>query len=83
MFQRAQLSLPTWTHHLPGISTHDGTTSCDVDVDGRAVTVVGGMDIWNIQKNLAAANRTLVGGTSMTFGVERVPHRRGGGGHSL
>lgn len=77
-------SLSIWTHHLTGISVHEGTTfnptSCGVEVDGTAVTVAGGMKMWDIQETLAAANRTVVGGTGRTVSVGGYLT---GGGHSL
>lgn len=75
-------SLSIWVHHLKGIKAHKSfqPKCCDAKIDGPAVTVGGGEQMWDIYTYLDAINQTAVGGGGKTVSVGGY---LSGGGHSL
>jgi FAD/FMN-containing dehydrogenase len=69
-------------HHLGGIKTHDSfrPSRCKATIDGSAVTVGGGMQMWDLYSALDPLNQTVVGGGGKTVSVGGYVT---GGGHSL
>jgi FAD/FMN-containing dehydrogenase len=69
-------------HHLRGIKTHDSfrPNRCKATIDGPAVTVGGGMQMWDLYSALDPLNQTVVGGGGKTVSVGGYVT---GGGHSL
>jgi FAD/FMN-containing dehydrogenase len=69
-------------HHLRGIETHDSfrPSRCKATIDGSAVTVGGGMQMWDLYSALGPLNQTVVGGGAKTVSVGGYVT---GGGHSL
>ena len=64
-------SLSIWTHHIRGVQTHDSfrPSRCKVTIDGTAVTVGAGMQMWDLYNTLDALGQTLVGGGGKTVSV--------------
>ncbi|KAK4124879.1 FAD-binding domain-containing protein [Parathielavia appendiculata] len=75
-------SLSIWTHHLRGIKTHDSfrPSRCGATIDGAAVTVGAGVQMWDLYTALDPLNQTVVGGGGKTVSVGGYVT---GAGHSL
>ncbi|KAI8214680.1 FAD-linked oxidoreductase ZEB1 [Colletotrichum sp. SAR 10_77] len=76
-------SLSIWMHHMQDMQYHDAgfqLTGSDITIEGNAVTVGGGTELYNAQKALAEHGQAIVGGGCGTVGVGGFTP---GGGHSL
>ncbi|KAK4151451.1 hypothetical protein C8A00DRAFT_45344 [Chaetomidium leptoderma] len=75
-------SFSIWVHHLRGVKNHESfrPSRCKVTIDGAAVTVGGGMQMWELYNELDAVNRTIVGGGGKSVSVGGYVT---GAGHSL
>ncbi|KAK4232845.1 hypothetical protein C8A03DRAFT_39504 [Achaetomium macrosporum] len=64
-------SLSIWTHHLKDIKTHDSfhPSRCKVTIEGSAVTVGAGTQMWDLYSALDPLNQTVVGGGGKTVSV--------------
>ncbi|KAK0628601.1 hypothetical protein B0T17DRAFT_523189 [Bombardia bombarda] len=75
-------SLSIWVHHMKGIQTHDSfrPQRCNVNIDSKAVTVAGGVQMMGLYTALNPLNQTVVGGNGRTVSVGGYLT---GGGHGL
>jgi FAD/FMN-containing dehydrogenase len=75
-------SLSIWTHHMRDIKTHDSfrPNRCKGTIDGAAVTVGAGMQMWDLYNALDPLNQTVVGGGGKTVSLGGYVT---GAGHSL
>lgn len=75
-------SLSIWTHHLRDVKTHDSfhPSRCKATIEGTAVTVGAGMQMWDLYNKLDTLGQTLVGGGGKTVSVGGYAT---GAGHSL
>ncbi|KAI8307489.1 FAD-linked oxidoreductase ZEB1 [Colletotrichum sp. SAR11_240] len=76
-------SLSIWVHHMQDVQYHGAgfqLAGSDITIEGNAVTVGGGTELYNAQKALAEHGQVMVGGGCGTVGVGGFTP---GGGHSL
>ncbi|KAF5489633.1 FAD-linked oxidoreductase ZEB1 [Colletotrichum siamense] len=76
-------SLSIWVHHMQDVQYHGAgfqLAGSDIAIEGNAVTVGGGTELYNAQKALAEHGQAIVGGGCGTVGVGGFTP---GGGHSL
>lgn len=64
-------SLSIWVHNLKALKTHDSfrPNRCKFTIHTSAVTVGGGMQMWDLYDALDALNQTVVGGGGKTVSV--------------
>ncbi|KAH8600686.1 hypothetical protein B0O99DRAFT_589582 [Bisporella sp. PMI_857] len=64
-------SLSIWTHHIRGISFHDGfkPQECRNTIEGHAITVGAGTQMLEIDREAHLRNLTIVSGGGGTVGV--------------
>lgn len=76
-------ALSIWTHHLNGILIHEDEFKLDgfdVTIEGPAVTVGAGAQMWDVYSATDAINQTIVGGGGKSVGIGGYIT---GGGHSI
>ncbi|KAK3310815.1 uncharacterized protein B0T15DRAFT_50990 [Chaetomium strumarium] len=75
-------SLSIWTHNMKDIRTHDSfrPSRCNITIEGPAVTVGAGAEMWDVYSALDRLNQTVVGGGGKTVSVGGYLT---GAGHSL
>lgn len=76
-------ALSIWTHHLNGILIHKDEFTldgCDVTIEGPAVTIGAGAQMWDVYSATDAINQTIVGGGGKSVGIGGYIT---GGGHSI
>ncbi|KAF8855701.1 FAD-binding domain-containing protein [Acephala macrosclerotiorum] len=64
-------ALSIWTHHLSGISFHDGfkPQGCGFEIEGPAITAAAGTQMLELDYEAHLRNLTIVGGGAGTVGV--------------
>jgi FAD/FMN-containing dehydrogenase len=76
-------ALSIWVHYMKAMKIHDKPfrpQSCDVDIEGIAVTAAAGTQMLEAYQYTAQYNRTIVGGNGRTVALGGFIT---GGGHSI
>ncbi|KAK3349476.1 FAD binding domain-containing protein [Lasiosphaeria hispida] len=76
-------SLSIWVHHMKGIKEHKKSfqlRSCNVTIEGHAITAAAGTQMQETYRATALLNRTVVGGNGRTVALGGFIT---GGGHSI
>ena len=67
----APYALSIWTHHIQGLSFHNGFTpsGCKESIDTYAITAAAGTQMLEIDEEASLRNLTIVSGGAGTVGV--------------